>query len=79
MLIEKKSKLTKSQLSEAIGADQGDLDGIVTFHPSPDLQQMFKNQQTRLISQAGMSDDGEGPIGAARLVEDIKKLFRKKT
>jgi hypothetical protein len=40
---------------------------------------MFKNQQTRLISQAGMSDDGEGPIGAARLVEDIKKLFRKKT
>ena len=66
--------LTPGELAQATGGDIEDFTGVHVVKASPELTQMIKDRERRLLKMAGMEapDDG-GPIGAELLLQDAKR------
>ncbi len=68
--------LTPEELAISTGGDALDFTGVHLVQASPELTQMARDRDARLIRMAGMDAEGDGPIGAALLAKDIERGLR---
>lgn len=68
--------LTPEELAISTGGDVLDFTGVHLVQAPPELIQMARDRNARLIRMAGMEAQGDGPIGAALLAKDIERGLR---